>query len=147
MQKNHHNTPMYDIETKIMESTGLSMRLIVIIVHRILSLIAWIILQALPLAENEEFISWSILYISLCYNVSDVAVNGYPLGTQIIALAFADFVILFPLVLAAITGLMNQEFYVTVSSWMVFGIIIYRTMIILWQATLNQTFTATGSCL
>ena len=54
-----------------------------------------------------------------------MAVNGYPLGTQIVAVAFADFVILLPLVLAAITGPINQEFYGAVGYWMVFGINIY----------------------
>ena len=108
-----------------MESKGLSIGLIAIIVYHILSLIAWITLQAISLAKNEEFLSWSMPDTSSCYDISDVAVNGYPLGTQIVAVAFADFVILLPLVLAAITGLINQEFYGAVGSWMVFGINIY----------------------
>lgn len=118
----------------------------IIIVYHILSIVAWLGIQTQSLWRYEEFASWSMPeIISSCYDVSsEVAIHDYPLGTQIVAVVFADFVVLLPFIMTATVGLINRDFYGVVISWMIFGINVYRTMMIFWQATMSNQFAATG---
>ena len=116
----------------------------VIITYHILAFIAWLIFQTNSLWTREEVASWSMPDISSCYDaMSEVSIEGYPLGTPTVAVTFADFVVVLPLTMFAASGLLNREFYGAVSSWMIFGMNIYRTMMIFWQAVMSREFVAT----
>ena len=114
-----------------------------IIAYHILSFIFWIIFQTLSLSTFSNFASWGIPDTSEFHIIGMKIDDGYPIGTQIIAVAFADFVVLLPLMIAATAGLINHSFYGVVCSWMIFSINIYRTSMILWQAVTSYTIIAT----
>jgi len=118
-----------------MEKLPSSFGINVITAYHLLSALAWITIQSLSLSKYDTFASWSMPHLE-CFDehAGAVAVNDYPLGTPIVAAAFADFISLLPFTIAATVGLMNRELYGLVFSWLVFGIHIYRTLFVFWQA-------------
>lgn len=127
---------------KLSSSFGIN----IIIAYHLLSSLAWLTLQALNLSEYETFATWSMPHMDSCFDshAGAVAVNEYPLGTPIVAATFADFVVLLPLTISATAGLMNRELHGIVSSWLVFGIHIYRTLFVFWQAATAGELVTTG---
>lgn len=116
----------------------------VIITFHILSAVSWLTIQTLSLLTDAKFASWSMPDILPCSDDADVlVVNDYPLGTQIVAVTFADFIVLLTLTITSAAGLINRELYGLVCSWMVFAINIHRTMTIFWQAVMSGQFIAT----
>ena len=90
----------------------------VITAYHLLSSLTWLTLQILSLSHYETFASWSLPRTESCLDnhVGTLVVNDYPLGTPIVAVAFADFVLLLPLTIAATVSLMNRELYGLVCS-------------------------------
>lgn len=114
-----------------------------IIAYHLLSFIIWIILHTLSLSRYNDFASWGLPDTSDCHFTGMTINNGIPLGTQTIAVAFADFVILLPLIIVATVGLVHQEFYGFVASILVFGINMYRTLMIFWLSLVSNSLVAT----
>jgi hypothetical protein len=111
----------------------------IIIAYHMVAFIIWIVLHTLSLSQYSEFASWGLPDTSACRLAGMTINNGIPLGTEIIAVAFADFIILLPLTVAATAGLINHEFYGLVSSIMVFGINVYRTLVIFWLSIMSNS--------
>lgn len=126
---------------KLASSFGMN----IISAYHLLSSLGWLTVQSLSLSKHATFASWSMPRTEACFedHLGAVAVNDYPLGTPIVAVAFADFVVLLPLMISATTGLMNREPYGLVCSWLVFAIHIYRTAAIFWQAVMSDGLVAT----
>jgi hypothetical protein len=117
----------------------------VIIAYHVLSFIIWIVLQTLSFYEYKEFASWGLPDTTECHLDGMTINDGAPLGTPVLGVAFADFVILLPLTIWATAGLINHEFYGTCASIMVFGISIYRTLEIFWLSLLNNELVTTNT--
>lgn len=122
-----------------------SLGLNIIIADHVLSFVIWIVLQTLSYYEYKEFASWGLPDTTECH-LDGIALNdGTPLGTPVLGVAFADFVILMPLTVWAVAGLITREFYGTVTSTMVFGISIYRMLEIFWLSLTNNELVTTNT--
>mmetsp|Transcript_31030 Transcript_31030/g.61856 ORF Transcript_31030/g.61856 Transcript_31030/m.61856 type:complete len:170 (+) Transcript_31030:228-737(+) len=109
--------------------------LTLIIAYHILSLVSWIACHVLSISYYSEFASWGLRdeeeETQSCLTTG-LERGEHCLGSKIFALAFSDFVILIPLVLTSYRGLVIRQSYGATCSWMVFGINIYRSTMIMW---------------
>lgn len=125
--------------------SGPGVGLAFIIGYHVLSFIIWIVLQVLSFYDFSEFASWGLPDTSECAQDGMTINDGMPLGTTTLGVAFADLVIMLPMMLWAVAGLITREFYGTVASLMVFGITIYRALEIFWLSLTNNELITTNA--